>query len=343
MAAMRFALLLAATFALAAPARALEPSPVTPELVAAATKEGKVVWYGSEDLQVVTAIARAFEAKYPGIAATAERSGAERNFQRIGQEYSSGIHAVDVVTSSNPGPILYWKRNGMLAPFVPADVGKWPADERDPEGYFATNCLTLSLIGYNTRIVKPEDAPKSFAELVEPKWKGKLVKAHPGYSGTIVTATLAISKVLGWEYFEKLGHQQVMQVQSAIDPPRKVAAGERAVMVDGAEASAFQVQAAGAPLALVYPTEGAPAVPLNGVVMKEAPHPNAARLFIDFLFSREGQQLFVDYGFRSLHPDVREPAGHKPFADIKMLHTDPAEEEKASEEVKARYARYFGT
>src|SRR5215203_3019579 len=92
-----------------------EPTPTTPELVAAARKEGAVVWYGSEDLQLVTAVAKAFEAKYPGISATAERSGAERNFQRISQEYASNIHVVDVVTSSNPGPILYWKRNGLLA------------------------------------------------------------------------------------------------------------------------------------------------------------------------------------------------------------------------------------
>src|SRR4051812_50072089 len=90
-------------FCLAAcPAGAIEPSPVTPELIEAAKKEGAVVWYGSEDLQLVTAVAKAFEAKYPGISATAERSGAERNFQRISQEYGSNIHAVDVVTSSNP-------------------------------------------------------------------------------------------------------------------------------------------------------------------------------------------------------------------------------------------------
>ncbi|MBV9861971.1 MAG: extracellular solute-binding protein [Alphaproteobacteria bacterium] len=324
-------------------ASAVEPTPVTPELVAAAQKEGHLVWYGSEDLQAVTAIAHAFAAKYPGISAQAERSGAERNFQRVSQEYDSGIHAVDVVTSSNPGPILFWKRNGLLATFVPEDVANWPAAERDPDGTYAVNCLTLAVIGYNTRLVPRDEAPKSFADLLDSRWKGKLVKAHPGYSGTIVTATLAVSQALGWEYFEKLGRQQVMQVQSAIDPPRKVAQGERPVMVDGAEAAAFQVQEAGGPLALVYPTEGTPEVPLNAVIMQQAPHPNAARLFLSFLFSPEGQQIFVDYGFRSLHAGVKEPAARRPFATIRLLHTDPAEQEKAGDEIKERYARYFGT
>src|SRR3954454_10012620 len=267
-----------------------QPIPVTPELIAAAQKEGSVVWYGSEDLQLVTAVAKAFEAKYPGIKATAERSGAERNFQRISQEYASNIHAVDIVTSSNPGPVLYWKRNGMLVPFVPADVAKWPATDRDPDGYFAVDCLTMAVMGYNPKLVEPEDAPKSLSDLLDPKWKVKLVKAHPGYSGSIVTSTLPISKLLGWEYFEKLGQQQVMQVQSAVDPPRKIAQGERPVMVDGSEASALQLIGSGAPIVPVYPVEGTPAVTLNGALMKQAPHPNAARLFMNFMFSREAQR-----------------------------------------------------
>jgi iron(III) transport system substrate-binding protein len=325
-----------------AAAGAVEPSSVTPELIAAAQKEGSVVWYGSEDLQVVTAVAKAFEAKYPGIAAKAERSGAERNFQRISQEYASNIKVVDVVTSSNPGPILFWKRESMLAQYVPAEVAKWPQTDRDPEGYYAVDALTLAVMGYNTRQVKPEDAPKSLADLLDPKWRGKLVKAHPGYSGMIVTATLAVSKAQGWDYFEKLGKQQVMQVQSGTEPPKKVAQGERPVMVDGAEASAFQLIQSGAPLALIYPTEGTPAAPLNGVVMKEAPHPNAARLFYSFLYSVEGQQILVDYGFRSVHPDVKEPAGRQPLSKIKILRTDPVEQENAGEEIKSRYGRYFG-
>jgi len=324
-------------------AGAVEPTPVTPELVAAATKEGKVVWYASEDAQLVAAVAKAFEVKYPGITAQGERNGAERNFQRVSQEYDSNIHAVDVVTSSNPGPVLYWKRHAMLAQYVPSDIAHWSDKTRDPEGYYAVDCLTLAVMGYNTKLVKPDEAPKSYADLLDPKWKGKMVKANPGYSGTIVTATLAMSQVLGWDYFEKLGRQEVMQVHSAIDPPRKLGLGERAVMIDGAEASALQVIEQGGPITIVYPTEGTPVVPLNGVLMKEAPHPNAARLFYSFMFSKEAQQVFIQYGFRSANPDVAEPAGRKPFAEIKALFTDPQEQEAAGEEIKARYARYFGT
>src|SRR5262249_1193752 len=158
---------------------------------------------------------KAFEAKYPGIAARVERSGAERVFQRIGQEYSSRIYAVDVVNSSDASHFIVWKREGWLAPYVPEDVARHYAPEhKDADGMFGTWRDWFSVIAYNTNLVKSEDAPKSFADLLDPKWTGKIVKAHPGYSGTILTATYEMSRDLGWSYFEKLAKQKVMQVQS---------------------------------------------------------------------------------------------------------------------------------
>src|SRR5712671_3367389 len=225
-------------------ARAAGPAPdkVTPELIEAAKKEGKAIWYTAVDLPVAERIAKAFEAKYPGIAMRVERSGGERIFQRIGQEYASNIHAVDVVNSSDAAHFIVWKRDGILAPYVPEDVAlHYPADHKDPDGQFASWRVWLSVIGYNTKLVKPEEAPKSFADLLDPKWSGKIVKGHPGYSGTIMTATFQISRDLGWDYFEKLSRQKVMQVQSSADPPKKLALGERAVMADGNEYNLFQL------------------------------------------------------------------------------------------------------
>ena len=129
-------------------------------------------------MPVAEKLAKAFEAKYPGIAVRVERTGAERVFQRIGQEYSSNIHAVDVVNSSDAAHFIVWKRDGILAPYVPEDVAKfYPAEHRDPDGQFASLRVWLSIIAYNTNLVKAEDAPKSFADLLDPKWKGKIVKA----------------------------------------------------------------------------------------------------------------------------------------------------------------------
>jgi len=316
---------------------------ITPELIAAAQKEGKLAWYTSVDLPVAEKIARAFEAKYPGVACRVERAGAERVFQRIGQEYGSRIYAVDVVNSSDAAHFVVWKRDGLLAPYLPEDVARfYPAEHKDPDGLFATWRASLSVIAYNTTLVKPEEAPRSFADLLEPKWKGKIVKAHPGYSGTILTATYQMARDLGWSYFEQLAKQNVMQVQSSADPPKKLALGERAVMADGNEYNIFLLRESGQPVELVYPSEGSPLIVGPNGMFKNAPNPNAARLFQSYMFSVEAQQLMSDVGgLRSAHPAVKEKASRKPLRDIKLMKDDPVAVEAQSDQIKARYSQIF--
>ncbi|HVI23685.1 MAG TPA: extracellular solute-binding protein, partial [Myxococcales bacterium] len=236
-------------------------SKVTPELIEAAKKEGQAVWYTAVDLPVAERLGKAFEAKYPGMTCRVERSGGERIFQRISQEYGSKIHAVDVVNSSDAAHFVVWKREGMLAPYIPEDVAlHYPKDQQDPDGLFASWRVWLCVIGYNTKLVKKEDAPKSYKDLLDPKWSGKIVKAHPGYSGTILTATYQMARDVGWDYFEKLSKQKVMQVQSSADPPKRLAQGERAIMADGNEYNLFQLKEKGEPVEIVYATEGTPLI-----------------------------------------------------------------------------------
>src|SRR4030081_3745955 len=240
-------------------AAAPEPAAITPALIDAARKEGKLAFYTAMDLPVAEKLAKTFEAKFPGIAVRVERSGAERVFQRIGKEQDSGIRAVDVVNSADASHFIVWKRNGWLAPYLPEEVAKYfPADHFDPDGLYATTRVWLSSLGYNTNLVKPADAPKSFADLLDPRWAGKIVKAHPAYSGTIMTATFQMVRDIGWGYFEQLAKHKVMQVQSSTDPPKKLALGERAVMADGNDYNAFQVKEAGQPGEVVYSAEGTP-------------------------------------------------------------------------------------
>jgi iron(III) transport system substrate-binding protein len=316
---------------------------ITPQLIEAAKKEGKVVWYTSVDLPLAEKIGKSFEAKFPGVAVRVERSGAERVFQRIGQEYGSNIHACDVVNSSDAAHSIVWKKNGMLEAFVPEDVAKfYPAEHKDPDGMFASFRVWVSIIAYNTNLVKKEEAPKSFADLLDPKWKGKIVKAHPGYSGTIMTATYQMQRDLGWGFFEKLAAQNVMQVQSSADPPKRLALGERAVMADGNEYNIFQISETGGPVAPVYATEGSPLIVGPTGTFKAAPNPNAAKLFTAYSFTPECQQLIIDVGgLRSMHPRTKEKPGRTPFKDIKVMKDDPAAVEKMSDEIKQHYVKIF--
>ncbi len=336
---------LAASTVFATPTRAQAPaaSTVTPALIEAAKKEGKAVWYTSVDLPLAERVARTFEAKYPGVAVRVERTGAERVFSRIAQEYASKIHAVDIVNSSDAAHLIVWKRQGILEPYLPEDVAKhYPAEHKDPDGQFASFRIFLCPIAYNTKLVTAAEAPKSYADLLDPKWAGKIVKAHPGYSGTILTATYQMSRDIGWEYFERLARQRIMQVQSASDPPKKLALGERAVMADGVEYVVFQHKEKGDPVELVYPTEGTPLIIGPNAIFKAAPNPNAARLLQSFMFSPECQQLCVDHGgLRSAHALVKEKAGRRPMKDIKLMKDDAAAVERESDNIKKRYTQIF--
>ncbi|HEX8168327.1 MAG TPA: extracellular solute-binding protein [Beijerinckiaceae bacterium] len=320
-------------------------TPVTAELVAAAEREGAVNFYTSVDVEVAERVKKAFEAKYPRIKVMVERNGAQRQFQRLSQEYASRIFNADVVNSADAAHFVVWKRQGWLAPFVPEDVARHYAPEHvDPDGLFATWKASLCVAGYNTRFVKATDAPRSYADLLDPKWRGLIVKAHPSYSGTILTETSVVARELGWGFFERLGRQKVMQVQSSTESPKKLAVGERPVMADGTESNMFTLKEAGAPVEIVYPAEGTPFVPSPTAVLAKAPHPNAARLFQAFLYSPELQQLLIDEGGeRSLHPLAKERPGRRPLATIKLLTEDPAVIADRAEEIKANYTKYFGT
>ena len=328
----------------AEPLKAAVPaSAVTADLIAAARKEGKVSYYAAIQLEVAESLGKMFEARYPGIAVRVERSGAERIFQRIAQEQGSGIHAVDVANSTDVAHYLEWKKNGWLVPYLPEEVVKnFPADQIDTDGMYATACAWLEVIGYNTNLVKAEDAPKSYADLLDPKWQGKIVKGHPSYSGAILTTTFILTREFGWSYLEKLAQQKVMQVQSAGDPPIKIMLGERAVMADGNDYNLVLFKDQGKPVEAVYAAEGSPLIIVPSGVFKDAPNPNAARLFQSFFFSQEAQQMLVDkFAHRSFHGEVKPRAGQRPMSDVKMLKSDPAAVQAASEELKARYAKVF--
>ena len=273
-----------------------------------------------------------------------ERTGAERVFQRIGQEYASRIYAVDVVNSSDAAHFIVWKRDGLLAPYVPEDVAQhYPADHKDADGLFASFRVGLSVIGCNTDLVKPEDRPKSFADLLDPKWKGKIVKAHPSYSGTIMTATYQLVRDLGWPFFEKLAQQNVMQVQSASDPPKKLALGERAVQADGNEYNLFQLREAGQPVEPLYASEGTPLVVGPNGIFKNAPNPNAARLFQNYCFSA-GMPAACHRRRAACVRCIRRPRRSRAASRSRTsrpLKEDAAGVEKTGEEIKMRYTKLF--
>ena len=309
----------------------------------AAKKEGKVVWYTSLALPSAEKVAKLFEVAYPGIKVEVHRTGSERIIARVMQELKANIKNVDVVHTSDAGHFVFFKAQKLLIKYTPAGVDAFPAGFKDRDGYFYGLRATVNVIAYNTKAVSAAEAPKTWKDLLDPRWKGKMVTAHPGYSGVISTHVLALVNQYGWDYFKQLAQNKLMLVQSAVDPSGVVASGERPVAVDGGEYTFYQIKKKGNPVEIVYPKEGVPLVVSPSAIMSFAPHPTAAKLFTDFTFSREIQQVMADSeGLYTGHPEVKYPADKPKLTDLKLLTVDPEELEKRGEEIRQRFVEFFG-
>ena len=312
-------------------------------LLQAARKEGKVVWYTSLAIPSSTAIAHYFQNKYKGIEVEVHRTGSQRVLQRAMQESTAGIKNVDIIHTSDAGHFELLKDKNLLLKFTPSGVGNFPDGFKDKAGFYYGMRATLSVIAFNPKAVQEKDAPRTWKDLLNQRWSGKLVTAHPGYSGIIMTHVLALVNAYGWDYFRDLAKNKVHITQSANDPAGVVASGERPVGVNGAEYFYYKTLKQGNPIRIVYPKEGVPLVVSPVAIAKDAPHPNAAKLFTEFIFAKDSQQLLADKeGLYTGHPEVTYPNDKPKLKELKLLTADADELEKRNNEIKKRFTEYFG-
>src|SRR5256712_2102199 len=315
--------------------------------VAEARREGKVVWHTALALDSAQRLATRFEQTY-GVKVEVHRSGSERILQRVMQELAAGIKNAAVVNTSDTGHYVLLRRKNLLARYTPAGAERFADGFRDPDGYAWGWRAFPIVVPYNTRHVAGADVPHTWKDLLEPKWKSRLVMSHPGYAGSVVTQIIALEKLYGWDFWAQLAKNRVMLVQSIHDPGRTVRtvlSGERAAGVNGADYGLLYTERRrpGTTLAAAYPRDGVPLIFSPTAIMSFAPHPSAARLFTDFIFTREIQQLLADgEGLYVAHPDVTYPADRPKLSELKVLVVDPDEIDRRTEDVKKRFVELFG-
>jgi iron(III) transport system substrate-binding protein len=308
-----------------------------------ARREGKVVWYTAAALFTAERVAKLFEEAYPGLKVEVHRSGSERILQRLMQEAGAGIKNADVFNSSDVGHYALLKKKGMLARHTPIGAERFPEGFRDRDGVAFGWRAFLIVMSYNSKLLPSADAPTNWKDLLHPKWKGKLVTAHPGYSGSIATYMLALVNLYGWDYFKQLAQNKPHITQSVHDPAQVVAAGERIIGANGAEYFLYSQKKKGNPIGIVYPQDGAPLVVSPSAITSSSSHPAAARLFTDFIFTRQVQQFLADSeGLYVPHPEVTYPTDKPKLSDVNSLNVDPEELERRTEEIKKRFTEFFG-
>jgi iron(III) transport system substrate-binding protein len=308
-----------------------------------AKREGKVVWYTGAALFTAERVAKLFEQAYPGINVEVHRSGSERIFQRVMQEAAAGLKNADVFNSSDVGHYVLLKKKGLLAKHTPAGAERFPAAFRDPEGLAFGWRAFLIVMSYNSKLLPSAEAPKMWKDILDAKWKGKLVTAHPGYSGSVATYVLALVNLYGWDYFKQLAQNKPHLTQSVHDPAQVVASGERVVGANGAEYFLYSQRKKGNPVGIVYPQDGMPLVVSPSAITSFSTRPAAARLFTDFIFTKEVQQFLADgEGLYVPHPEITYPSDKPKLSELKLLVVDADELERRTEEIKKRFVEFFG-
>jgi iron(III) transport system substrate-binding protein len=305
--------------------------------MAAAKREGKIVWYTSVPIETAQKIANLFEQKN-GIKVELFRSGGSNILRRFQQEADGGKVFVDVLTHSEPAAARVMTKKGLFVSFKATDFDKVPAEVKDPNGYHVAQRLNVMAIYLRDDKVPAADRPKRWADLTQPKYKGKMVVADPSFTSLLVTITGMLAKTQGWGYFEKLRQNDILLVQGNQQVSDMVKRGERAIAVGADAAYVGEVKKSGLPVSTLYPEDGAFIIPSPSSVVKNAPNPNAAKAFADFMLSKTVQELFPQEHLYSARVDIPGPAGNPPLSDIKTQPVDYDYIEAESTRIKRRFA-----
>ncbi|MGE5511539.1 MAG: ABC transporter substrate-binding protein [Bacteroidota bacterium] len=296
----------------------------------AARQEGPMTWYvsfyGADLAEMAVA---AFSKKYPGLVVKPVRATTGGIFQRVNQDLRANNPVAGVLSMSGIGDhygILL--RGKSLASYVPANASKIIATARPAivEGYVYPFGGGLMAMAYNNKLVSAADAPKAWADMADPKWKGKLAVGHPGFSGFDAALVAWLSKAKGWDYFKAVRANDPLVQRSTFDSITSLNSGERLVapMPDGVAAPNIDK---GNPIAVVYPTDGSLFIMGLTAIMKNAPQPNMAKLFTEFLLGEEHAQILVTNNYDSVRGGVaRTLVGGKRMEDINVVPLLPSAE-----------------
>ena len=293
----------------------------SPDLIKAAKAEGELVLYTAMQRKVIKESVEMFQNKYD-IEVTYVRKGSGGTIQLIEAERQTETYKADVVDLWDPATFRLWKKNGLFMAYKPAGGDKIAKNLVDSDWDIVTASPITEVIVYNTRAVEAEDAPKSFKELLDPEWKGRLVHSDPNYSGSTTMGVNILSNMYGWEFYQKLAAQEPLLVQSIGAVPRMLLTGEADVGVLSIDADIKDFIAKGEPLAVVYAAEGVPFFTWDAGILKTATHVNAAKLWMDFLISKEHQAYLAERKYYPSRTDVAPPAGAPDLESLTLVNPD---------------------
>ena len=313
-------------------------------LYEAARKEGAVTWYISQMTgEVAEAMGRRFSARYPGISVTAIRTTGQVAYTRLQQELKNNTPQCDVYSSTDIAQYISLKSRGALARYEArnaSQLGPLFQGLGDP-GYYYPATATLQVLACHATSIAPEDRPKRFLDLTDPKWRGRVAVGHPAFSAYFAQWALLMTQQHGPRFLENLAANRPRVGRSGNDPIASITGGE-ALIGTAPTSTATQFIRKGNPIAFIYPEDGAVLTVGPAAVLASAPHPNAARLFLEWLLSTEFAAACAEVNIEPVRADAPPLEGTKPLSQVKLLSLTPDQMVKGLPEIVETWREVFG-
>ena len=317
---------------------ALALSPFTPaaraavadSVVDAAKKEGEIVFYGTMELTLSQKLASLFTKKYPFIKTNVIRLGSERLAERVAMEGQAKAVKADVIHESEMDFYGLLKK-GLIDGYDSPQRAAFRPQYKDEKGFWTVNSETLNVIAYNTNLVKGADVPKSFADLLAPKWKGKIL-IDENESKWMAAAIAVWGEEKTLEFLRKLAALEVKNIGGHSQMQTLLAAGDAAIVAISLVHGVELLKRQGAPVNWVA-VDPLISRQFALALLKGAPHPNAGKLYIDFMLSKETQQELASGGYNSGRRDFESTILKQIPSSLKIFPVRP--------EMGERYNEYF--
>ena len=310
-------------------------------LLKAAKKEGKVTFYSSLPVWANDKLCKAFQKKY-GIKAGYYRAGSLKVLAKFINEKEAGMVKADVFHNLYAAGFKMFKRKRYAIQYFSPEGKIYPQRFKDPDGYFFPVRLVVMCMAYNSDKVSAEEAPKTWEDIADPKWKGLLVSADYMYGGSQLATYYFWMKKYGIDFIRKLAKNNPMIVSAHGAASKVMLSGERLVVIEMNAYDTWSKAQKGLPAVNVYPADAIPLIPGYACVTADAPHPNAGRLFFDFLLSKDGQVVMQEIGVYSARPGMPSIPNKPSLSSLNLVDTDWEYLEKHSREIQAKISKALG-
>ncbi|MCO7124418.1 ABC transporter substrate-binding protein [Sporolactobacillus shoreicorticis] len=302
---------------------------------------GILTFYTSQPDTDEQKLVAAFNKKYPDVKVNVFRSGTEDVMSKIQAEKKSGKVQADVLLLADAVTFETLKDEDMLMAYKSKEAADFPKELIDSDGYYTGTKVMATALAINTKKVKEE--PDSWSVLTDSKTKGQAIMPSPLYSGAAAynLGVFTRNDRFGWPFYKNLKKNQVTVVQGNGDVLKAVASGNKSygMVVDFVVANAAKQ---GSPIKLIYPSEGSPVITEPIGIMKDTKNEKAAKAFVDFVLSEEGQELAAGLGYTPIRPGVKAPEGLKSIDDLKVLSADIKTLNQSRNDDKDEFMNLFG-